>query len=152
MKNFLFIALTIFFCFNNNLFSQTQNDTLSIEQAVLNYLEALDNNDPLKLEKAMHPELAKRVIKRDKNGNCALDNMGYSLLSFYTKTFDYTRLYKEDVDAKTPLKVETLIFDISNDIATVKATQNKFAFIDYLHLGKMNEEWKIINILWAWID
>jgi hypothetical protein len=69
---------------------------------------------------------------------------------FYTKTFDYTKLYKADVNPQEPLKVEVLFFDISNDIATVKAIQNKFAFFDYIHLGKINGEWKIINILWAW--
>ncbi|EOZ96628.1 hypothetical protein A33Q_2398 [Indibacter alkaliphilus LW1] len=26
----------------------------------------------------------------------------------------------------------------------------RFAFFDYIHLGKINGEWKIINILWAW--
>ena len=39
--------------------------------------------------------------------------------------------------------------DISNDIATVKVTQNKMNFIDYLHLSKIENEWKIINVLWA---
>ena len=73
-------------------------------------------------------------------------------LLYYTKTFDYTKLYKADVDPQELLKVEVILFDISNDIATVKATQNKFAFFDYLHLAKMNGEWKIINILWAWTE
>ena len=43
-----------------------------------------------------------------------------------------------------------IIYDISNGIASVKAATNKFEFVDYIHPGKLNGEWKIINILWAW--
>jgi hypothetical protein len=81
---------------------------LLIKETVLNYLEGLDTNDYSRVEKAMHPELAKRVIKKD------------------------------DVNSEKTLKVEVIIFDISNDIASVKAIQNKFAFFDYIHIGKIN--------------
>ena len=149
-----FLRLTIIFIilifFNSKLFGQTQSDTLLIKGAVLNYLEGLEYNDTLRVEKALHPDLAKRVIMKDKNGKDRLENMTASTLLHYTKTFDYTKLYKENVNPKDPLKVNVMIFDISNDIATVKVIQNKFAFFDYIHLGKINGEWKIINILWAW--
>lgn len=138
------------FSFNSNLYGQTQNDTLRIKETVLNYLEGLEYNDTLRVEKALHPDLAKRVINKDQNGKDKLENMTASSLLYYTKTFDYTKLYKADVNPQEPLKIEVIIFDITNDIATVKAIQNKFAFFDYIHLGKINNEWKIINILWAW--
>jgi hypothetical protein len=146
----LIIVFTTLFSFNSNLFGQTQNDTLLIKETVLDYLEGLEYNDTLRVERALHPDLAKRVITKDKNGNDNLDNMTASTLLNYTKTFDYTKLYKADINPEEPLKVEVIIFDISYDITTVKAIQNKFAFSDYIHLGKINGEWKIINILWAW--
>ncbi len=43
------------------------------------------------------------------------------------------------------------IIDIYNNIATVKVTTNKLKFIDYLHLGKFGNDWKIVNILWEFI-
>ena len=46
------------------------------------------------------------------------------------------------------LKAEVVIFDIFRNIACVKVTTNKYNFIDYLHIGKFNDEWKIINVLW----
>lgn len=142
----LTMVFTTLFIFNNNLFGQAQNDTILIRETVLDYLEGLEYNDTLRVAKALHPDLAKRVISKDKNGKDKLDNMTAATLLYYTKTFDYTKLYKEGVDPKKPLKVEVIIFDISYNIATVKASQNKFAFFDYLHLGKINGEWKIINI------
>lgn len=148
----LILVFTISIVFNSNLFGQIKNDSLQIKETVKNYLEGLEYNDASRVEKAMHPDLAKRNLNKDGNGNDKLQNMTASSLVGYAKTFDYTKLYKKGVNPKELLKVETIIFDMENDIATVKAVQNKFAFFDYIHLGKMNGEWKIINILWAWTD
>ena len=132
------------------LFAQTKIDTLLVKETVLNYLEGLETNNPARVEMAMHPDLAKRTIEKNKEGKDFLSNMTAASLVGYTKDFDFTQFYKKGVDPKEPLKVETIIYDISDSIATVKATQNKFEFFDYIHLGKINGEWKIINILWAW--
>jgi hypothetical protein len=147
----LIVSITLF-SFNTNLFGQTQNDSLQIKETVKNYLEGLEYNDASRVEKALHPDLAKRNLSTDDKGNDHLQNMAASSLVGYAKTFDYTKLYKKGINPREILKVETIIFDIGNSIATVKAAQNKFAFFDYLHLGKINGEWKIINILWAWTD
>jgi len=147
----LIVSITLF-SFNTNLFGQTQNDSLQIRETVKNYLEGLEYNDASRVEKALHPDLAKRNLSTDDKGNDHLQNMAASSLVGYAKTFDYTKLYKKGINPREILKVETIIFDIGNSIATVKAAQNKFAFFDYLHLGKINGEWKIINILWAWTD
>lgn len=146
----LTIVFAIIFSINTKLIGQAQNDTLLIRETVLDYLEGLEYNDTLRVEKAFHPDLAKRVIGKDENKKDKLDNMTMTTLLYYTKTYDYTKLYKAGVNPKEPLKVEVILFDVSNNIATVKAIQNKFAFFDYIHLGKINGEWKNVNILWAW--
>lgn len=146
----LIIVFTTLLSFNSNLFGQTKTDTLLIRETILDYIEGLNNNDYLRVEKAMHPELAKRIIIQDEDGNYKLDNMGWSHLLYNTKKYDFTKLYKADANPQEPLKVEVIIFDISTDIASIKAISNKFTFYDYIHLGKINGEWKIINILWAW--
>jgi hypothetical protein len=148
----LIIVFTTLVSNNGNLFGQTQNDESLINETVLNYLEGLNENDYSRVEKAMHPELAKRVVIKDNKGNYKLDNMGATHLVYNVKTVDFKKLYKADADPQEPYKVEISIYDISYDMATVKATQNKFPFIDYIHLGKINGEWKIINVLWAWTD
>lgn len=148
----LAMVFTALLLFSSNLIGQTQNDTLSIKETVLDYLEGLEYNDTLRVEKALHPDLAKRVIGKDENKKDKLDNMTAATLLYYTKTFDYSKLYRAGVNPKEPLKVEVILFDVSHNIATVKAIQNKFAFFDYIHLGKINDEWKIVNILWAWTE
>jgi len=127
------------------LFAQTEGDTLLIHETALNYIEGLYTNDYLRMEKALHPELAKRVIKKDENGNYRLSNMGYSELVYFAKVWKPTKLN----NPKKELKTEIIIYDISNGIATIKVTQNKYNFFDYIHAGKIDGEWKIINLLWA---
>jgi hypothetical protein len=146
----LTVLLTITLLSISTGFSQTQEDRAQIQETVLNYLEGMENNDPVRMEAAMHPDLAKRTIIKNQEGVENPSNMTAASLIGYTKDFDYTLFYPAGVDPEAPLKSEVLIYDISNGIATVKATTNKFEFEDYIHLAKMNGEWKIVNILWAW--
>ena len=134
---------------NSPVFAQTPNDSTQIKETVLNYLEGMETNNPQRIEKAMHPDLAKRTIEKNKEGIEYPENMTAASLIGYSKGFDFTLFYKADVDPKEPLKSEVIIYEISNGIASVKAVTNKFEFVDYIHLGKLNGEWKIINILWA---
>jgi len=127
-----------------NLFAQTERDTLLIKETALNYIEGLYANNYERMEKALHPELAKRVINKDENENYRLSNMGYSELIYYSKTWK-----PKFENPKEKFKADVIIFDISYDIATIKVTQNKYKFFDYIHLGKIDGEWKIINLLWA---
>jgi len=145
-------CIVIMLVLSNTLLGQTKSDSLQIKETVLNYLEGLNTNDYLRAEKAIHPELAKRIISTNKNGDYKLDNMPWSHLLYNIKTVDFSQMYKADVNLEEPFTVEVIIFDISNNIATIKAKQNKYAFFDYIHLGKIKGEWKIINILWAWTD
>lgn len=126
-------------------FGQTSSDTTSIRKTCLNYIEGFYTNDYHRIEKAVHPELAKRVIRKDKDGFVMIHNMGVSELLFNAKNFT-----KPEDNTNVPFKADIVIYDISCDIATVKITQNKMNLIDYLHLGKINGEWKIINVMWAW--
>lgn len=144
MKLTKLFCIAIIFVSSATSFGQTENDSLSIKETALNYIEGLFTNNYERVEKAIHPELAKRVIKKDDKGNYRLSNMGYSELLYYTNT-----LQAKDENPDEPFKAEVIIYDITKDIATIKLTQNKYKFFDYLHLGKVNGDWKIINLLWA---
>lgn len=145
----LYFFAVILLIHNSPVFAQTPNDSIQIKETVLNYLEGMETNNPQRIEKAMHPDLAKRTIEKNKEDIEYPENMTAESLIGYAKGFDFTLFYKAGVDPKEPLKSEITIYEISNGIATVKAVTNKFEFVDYIHLGKLNGEWRIINILWA---
>ena len=145
----LFLFAVVLLIHSSPVFAQTSKDSTQIREAVLNYLEGMETNSPQRIEKAMHPELAKRTIEKNKEGIEYPENMTAASLIGYSKGFDFTMFYKADVDPEEPLKSKIIMYEISNGIASVKAVTNKFEFVDYIHLGKLNGEWKIINILWA---
>ena len=148
----LSVIFIVLFLGNTKLYAQDRSDNLLIKEAVLNYIEGLEYNDPARVAKAMHEDLAKRNLGKKDDGNDYLQNMTAESLIGYAKTFDYTQLYKKGIDQEIQLQVDVEIYDIRDNIATVKAVQNKFAFFDYIHLAKINDQWKIINILWAWTE
>lgn len=143
---FIIILLVIHF---SPVLAQTPSDSILIRETVLNYLEGMETNNPQRIEKAMHPDLAKRTIEKNKEGMEYPLNMTAASLIGYSKDFDFGLFYKGDIDPEATLKSEVTIYEISNGIATVKAETNKFEFVDYIQLGKLNGEWKIINILWV---
>jgi hypothetical protein len=120
-------------------------DSILIKQTAINYVEGYYTADAGRMAKALSPELVKRIIAKDPAGD-AIQNMGYSLLLMSTRknkgpnTMNPNDLFKADV----------IIYDIGSNIATVKVVTNKFKFIDYLHLGRINGEWKIVNVLWEY--
>jgi hypothetical protein len=144
MKNFLlsFILFQVFLF--SSLFTEAQtNDTLQIRQTAMNYIEGYYTSNAERMAKALSPELAKRIIVRDQSGD-AIQNMGYSQLLYNTRRNKNQNVLNPD----SAFRVEVIIYDIGNNIATAKVVTNKFKFIDYLHLGRFNGEWKIINVLW----
>ena len=54
---------------NSSLFAQTENDSLLIEETALSYIEGLFTINYERMEKALHPKLAKKIIKKDDKGN-----------------------------------------------------------------------------------
>ena len=42
--------------------------------------------------------------------------------------------------------IKITVFDVMKDIAVVEVISSQY--VDYLQLGKVNGQWKIINVLW----
>ena len=122
--------------------SQNRNDTLQIKDAALNYVEGFYNADTLRMKKAIHPELVKRIVMKGENGFSMIKNMGATELIYATSKYKKT-------ESDKPFIATVNIYDISSGIASIKVVTNKFTFIDYLQMAKINNEWKILNVLWA---
>lgn len=127
--------------------AQTPADSLAIRKAALDYLAGWQAGDVERVAKAVSPELCKRKVMLDAEGNYFISNMGASLL------FQASRGNKKGVRMGDRLpdqafSPEVDILDISGTVASVKTTTRKYGFIDYIHLSKYEGEWKIINVLW----
>jgi len=59
--------------------------------------------------------------------------------------------YNRDGDKfpATPRKTVEIL-DVQASVASVKLTADEW--IDYMHLVKINDQWTVINVLWAYHD
>lgn len=137
----LFLSTFIF-----TLAQEKKTDEAQIKEAVLNYVEGFYTADAVRMDKALHPELAKRAIMFNPDGKAFINPMSKSLLVHVTKMQKTRRAPEMNPDQK--FKAEIKIFDIDQNCASVKVVTNKFNFFDYIHLAKYNGEWKILNVLW----
>ena len=117
------------------------DDNESIKKTALDYIEGWYAGDAARMERALHPELAKRMISTDpKTGRSQFNHMGAMTLVQRTR---------DGGGKKTPqdrqLK-EITILDRYNNAAVVKIVASDW--IDYLEVAKFNGEWTIINVLW----
>ncbi len=110
-------------------------DLEAIRQTSLDYIEGWYDANPERMERSLHPDLVKRIIRSNQVDTLSAEDM-----------VNYTR--QGGGKAFTGLKKNTItILDVYNDIATVKAESP--GYIDYLHIGKVNGKWVIINVLWT---
>ena len=120
-------------------------DHKAIESVCYDYVEGFWTSDTVRLARALHPELAKRIVMR--NAGDKLNAMDTKSLINAAQGFAKNR---RDPSPSEAFKLTISIYDIAFETATVKIENNKMKFFDYAQLAKINGEWKIINVLWAY--
>ena len=119
----------------------TTDENAAITKTALNYIEGWYEGNAERMESALHPELAKRMIYTDpKSGRSQFNHMGAMALVQGTRRGGGSQTPKEK-----QLK-EVTILDRFQNAAVVKIVASDW--IDYLSVAKFNGEWKIINVLW----
>jgi putative lumazine-binding protein len=125
----------------SNASAQSQADSAGIRAAALDYIQGWYTGDAARMERALHPELAKRIVQTDpKSGKSVLTQMGAQ------KLIEYTR---DGGGKETPVdrrKSDVTILDIYQGAASAKVIAADW--IDYLHLARWNRRWVIVNVLW----
>lgn len=141
-KGILFIALFLFI--SNASEAQTPEDSLAIKQTAMNYIFGFYEGNAERMEKALHPELAKRNIWTDpQSGRQRFDQMSALTLINITRAGGGKSIPQDQ------RKFESKILDITGNYASVRTVAK--GFFDYIHMAKWNGEWKIVNVLWDFI-
>lgn len=120
--------------------AQTPADAAAIKQTALDYIEGWYEGNPERMEKALHPELAKRIVRTNQEGNSRLDQMSAMSLVLGTRRGGGKQTPKEKQQK------EVTILDVFENAASVKIVASDW--IDYLHMAKSNGRWVIVNVLW----
>jgi hypothetical protein len=114
-------------------------DDTAITATVLNYAEGWYTGDTTRLEKALHPDLAKRGLQFSEAGEPGLRMMTTEKLVASARD-------RKGQTIPEGREIQVIILDIYEDIATVRL--NTPWFVDYIHLTKWNGAWLILNVLW----
>ena len=121
--------------------AQTPSDAEAIKQTALDYIEGWYEGNAERMERALHPELAKRIVRTDaKSGRSNLGQMGAMTLVTYTRSGGGKQTPKEKQQK------DVTILDVFGNAASVKVVASDW--IDYLHMAKWNGRWVIVNVLW----
>ncbi len=144
MKKILFYL--VFFLFAGTSIAQTKEDSLAITRAALDYIESQHVPDAAQMERALHPRMVKRTVWKDKG--TGKDHVGETSTEYMILLAEsYNK--KGDKFPSSPRK-DVKLLDVSTRTASVKLIADEW--IDYMHLVKVNDIWKVINVLWQYKD
>ena len=147
-KSTVLLILFLFFGYTAEARAQTTtttpaaaSDQAAIRQAALDYIEGWYEGSVERMERALHPELAKRIVQRNpQNNQSRLDQMSALTLIQGTRRGGGKNTPKERQQK------DVTILDVYENAASVKIVASDW--IDYLHLAKFNDRWVIVNVLW----
>lgn len=120
--------------------AQSAADSTAIRQTALDYIEGYYEGNAERMERALHPELAKRIVRTNPQGRSNLGQMSAMSLVQGTRAGG-----GRDIPAAQQEK-DVRILDIYQNAASVKVVAA--SWIDYMHLAKWNGRWVIVNVLW----
>lgn len=116
-------------------------ESAAIKKTALDYIEGWYSADAARMERALHPDLAKRIVRTNPGtSQSVLQNQTAEMLVRFTKAGGGSR-----TPAGKQMK-EVTVLDRFENAAVVKIVASDW--IDYLQVAKFNGEWKIINVLW----
>ena len=120
--------------------AQTPADSAGIRQTALDYIEGWYTGDGARMERALHPELAKRIVRSDSLGRYRLDQQ--SAMTLVTNT----RMGGGKDTPAADRREDIRILDIYQNAASARIDASYW--VDYLQLAKWRGRWVIVNVLW----
>jgi putative lumazine-binding protein len=116
------------------------NEGAAIERTVLDYFEGWFGGDPVRMERALHPELVKRSLEKDAPRRETLRTITAEAM------IEATARGEGKNESPGDLGIEIEVEDVLGGLANV--TVRSVVYTEYLHLARTSDGWKIVNDLW----
>ena len=122
--------------------STDEAEQTAIRKAALDYIEGWFEGNAERMDRALHPQLAKRLLEVvSQTGQERFTHLTKDQMVEFTKRGGGSRVPADKRDIKVT------ILDTTKTMAVVRSDCSQF--IDYLTLAKgAGGEWKIVNVLW----
>jgi len=118
--------------------AQTAADSAAIRATALDYIEGWYTNNAARMERALHPKLAKRMVWADSTGKSHLMDLTAMEL------IQGTRAHPPVPQAERRKDVQILSTFGNAAVVRIDATE----WVDYIQQIKWNGSWKIVNVVW----
>ncbi len=118
----------------------TDADKEAIKATALDYIEGYYEGNAERMEGALHPDLAKRIVNTNAQGRSSLGQM---------RALSLVQMAKRGGGKDTPKEKQqkdVTILDVFGNSASVKVVA--LDWVDYMHIAKSNGRWVIVNVLW----
>jgi hypothetical protein len=120
----------------------TAADSAAITRAALDYIEGWYSGDAARMERALHPELAKRIMYRPAKAGVPPQLGQQSAMTLV----QHTRAGGGKDTPRDKQQKDVTILDVYRNAASAKVVAG--GWVDYLHLVRAEGGWQIINVLW----
>jgi hypothetical protein len=140
MHRSIVLALVLALALPVQSHAQASADSAAIRATALDYIQGWYEGNAERMERALHPDLAKRIINTDPRGRNVLGHQSAMTL---------VQNVRRGGGKETPVaqqRTDVRILDIFVNTASVRVDAG--TWIDYLHIAKWNGRWVIINVLW----
>ena len=114
----------------------------AIRQAALDYIEGWFEGNAERMDRALHPQLAKRLLE-------VVPQTGQERFTHLTKDqmIEFTKRGGGNRVPADKRNIKVTVLDMTKTMAVVRTDCSQF--IDYLTLAKgAGGQWKIVNVLW----
>lgn len=122
-------------------YAPTPDDVAAVEHAAFDYIDAIYRADVSRIERSVHPSLTKVGYYRDQQGAWRESPMDYARLLEVARTWN-----RDGQTLLADAPREVVIYEVLNRTANAKVIAQWG--VDYLHLVKYDDGWKIRHILW----
>ena len=122
----------------SQLQAQTAADSAAIRATALDYIDGWYTNNAARMERALHPKLAKRMVWADSTGKSHLVDLTA------VELIQGTRAHPPVAQSERRKDVQILSAFGNAAVVRIDATE----WVDYLQQIKWNGNWKIINVVW----
>lgn len=119
-------------------------DAVAIRACLLDYFEGWFDGDATRMDRALHPGLAKHALGQDATRSGVLDVTTKDEMVEATRQ---GRGRQRDVQDRA---IQIEIASLSGDIASVVV--HSAVYVEYALLARTADGWRITSTLWRWAD
>jgi hypothetical protein len=120
------------------------NDAAAIERCLLDYFDGWFDGDAVRMDRALHHDLAKHALGQDANRSDRLD---------VTTKAEMVEATRQGLGRGRDLPDRAIRIDIasvSGDIASVVV--HSAVYVEYALLARTGDGWRITSTLWRWAE